>query len=164
MLHILRSKNDCGKSENWIYSICHLCDANDGHIWHIEDAISCVHIYFYNKLCLFYFQESCYGVFKGAVDIDGVFTFARVQKSQDLREEESSLGCALHRFTTAYEYIPAKDIKTPCPFIHDCFKGKCRVSFSLTKQRVEQQNMSKRKLIVIHNVHHKIYMLNKFHL
>lgn len=108
--------------------------------------------------------ESCYDVFKGAVEIHGVFTFARVQKSQDLREEDSSLGCALHLLTTAYEYIPAKNIKTPCPFIHDCFKGKCRVSFSLTKQRVEQQNVSKRKLIILHNVHHKIYMLNKFHL
>lgn len=108
--------------------------------------------------------ESCYGVFKGAVEIDEVFTFARIQKSQDLREEESYIGCPLHLLTTSYEYIPTKNIKTPCPFIHDCFKGRCRVSFSLTKQRVEQQNVSKRKLTILHNEHHKIYMLNRFHL
>ncbi|XP_061186753.1 uncharacterized protein LOC133194862 isoform X1 [Saccostrea echinata] len=108
--------------------------------------------------------DTCHGIFTGGFEFSTKQTLVRVQKAQELDHTDPFLDCPLHELTLNYDYVPSVLLECPCSFFHDCYRGNCRMTYIITSARVEQQNLSKRKLSIKHNEEHRIYLFNKFHL
>ncbi|XP_078310788.1 uncharacterized protein LOC111127190 [Crassostrea virginica] len=110
--------------------------------------------------------ESSYGIFVEGITVEdhGKQSIACIQKGRNLNQNHSSLGCPLYKLECTYDFVPSSNVTSPSAFVHDCCGGQCRVTHKVTKNRIEQQNVTKTKLTLLHNENHNIYLFNHFHL
>lgn len=130
-----------------------------------------VNVFIFNFLecdsyCDFFSQESSYGIFVEGITVEdhGKQSIACIQKGRNLNQNHSSLGCPLYKLECTYDFVPSSNVTSPSAFVHDCCGGQCRVTHKVTKNRIEQQNVTKTKLTLLHNENHNIYLFNHFHL
>ncbi|XP_078341811.1 uncharacterized protein LOC111114859 isoform X2 [Crassostrea virginica] len=108
-------------------------------------------------------DERSYGVFSEGIEFS-MSSHACIIKAEKLQTYDQQLGCSLLQLTTSCEYVKASTVQRQCSIIHDCKGGHCRMRYKVAPRKVEQQKLSKKQLVFVHNDEHKIYMLNHFKL
>ena len=110
-----------------------------------------------------YWQEPSYGVFSEGIEFS-MSSYACIIKAEKLQTYDQQLGCSLLQLTTSCEYVKASTVQRQCSIIHDCKGGHCRMRYKVAPRKVEQQKLSQKQLVFVHNDEHNIYLLNRFKL
>ena len=109
-------------------------------------------------------SQACYGVLKeglvliptrGARKLLGVL-YTATQTGARI------IGCPQLRLFETLQIIPVSQIVEKASVYHDCMGGHCMIRATREIERIEQENVTKEKLVVKHSPNYKIYLLNDY--